>query len=1533
MKGLTWLHISDWHQKGEDQDPSEEFDRTVMRDALLKDIQMRTTISPNLAEIDFIVFSGDVASSGHPEDYQAAIEQLFDPLKDASGVYHDRIFIIPGNHDMDKSALKGLPFELREPLRSEALVKDWLLNEQKRMLLMEPFQAYSSFVKAFTGQQRPDYASICKWKINDKKVVLLGLNSAWMCGRHKDENGKFYDRGFAVLGEPQLHDQLGQISDADLKIAVLHHPFDWIADFDLNCIERTLRSKFDFILCGHTHKPRVDASSSTYGNAIIIPAGSSYHQRIEEDQHYVSSYNFVHLDYDNKKGVVFLRRWNEIRKEWVEDINSCNNGRFDFLLLPTIKQDAQEPGANYRYDVIRGLAASNNAIDLLLKGIALVRPDYSIRIKNFFAEYLGSNERPVPFGGRNTEMDELTKWLDNPKASPYLLLVAQAGMGKSSLLVRWCRHILDRRDVEVIFIPISIRFRTNLSSFIFGSLASRLAFLHGADAPNLNSSTEILFGLTAEYLTRPLPNGHSLLVIIDAIDEAADLMLGPDIFPSIPPKDLRLVVSGRYLAGDRNENTWLHRLGWEQHGLAKSLVLSPLTEEGISDVLKQMGFPLDKLGKRVDLIFELHRLSEGDPLLVRLYVEDIWSRGDEAVRLDPEDLVSIEPGLDGYFDRWWDDQRKLWGEKIPEPAVRELLNIFSCAVGPLSREDVIVLSSPEIIPDSFTLDFALTPLSRLIIGDGINRHYVFSHPRLSTYFYNKLTKRERQYYGSRFIEWGQKTLAELSSSILSPEYASPYIVQYYCSHIIREDYDFSHLLSLVCGSWLKAREALEGAYSGFLNDVGMAWNAIAEADQNLVKKGMLPIYLGKEVRCALCYSSIINLSANIKPDLLTKLVESKIWTLDQGLAYAKQIPTPTDRIKSLEKLSLLVQFPQRANILREAMSSIIEFEVDSERENAILDIVYLLETMKEVNIAGETIAAVRWIKSEKARAKVLLRIAFSLPESKKKELINAAELLYEDIGKVIDGVAPTLSLVDKTFDAGKIPLEISKIVDKWGASKKTSKEIISVSEIINIIIEANQKKEIESNRITSRVISDNVIDISELLNALENAKQIRDEYKRVKLLTTLAQHVPNNEKTDILVDALTIANNIKNKDVKSEMIADIASLLPETEKAIAVAKKIDNIWMRDKALANIALGLSNLEDGIEVARCIRSELEKSELFANMVYRLPETEKALALISEISFDWVRDEALANIALNAPKFEDSLKAANEIKSDLERVTTLIKISQASNDVSEKQNILIGACSIARKLNRIDRVRLLANIAYYLDDPQKDSIIEEIQKIIRKIPQRERAMVFTDILPHQKEPQRTNIIKEALAACSYIDDPRVKARVLSDISQYLTEPQKTLTMERAIGETRRIWDEEERMTAILALIPKVTNIKDVLILSNEFGKDKRIKLLISIYSHFSDNRMLDTIKEIPAIARKNDNDTQRAKVLKDLKHHLRELEPSLRYSILCEILHNLARRPREDTLLELNELIPIIISLGGTNSMKDVASAVLDTGKWWP
>ena len=482
----------------------------------------------------------------------------------------------------------------------------------------------------------------------------------------------------------------------------------------------------------------------------------------------------------------------------------------------------------------------NTVANTFTQGLRDLPTDYAARVKNFLAEYLGNPQHPVPFGGRIKDFEHLDDWLADTHASPYLLLAAPAGRGKSALLLRWCQRLLARRDLAVAYFPVSIRFRTNLAGVAFPALVALLARLHGEEVPaDPNMSEEVWRGLLVEYMARPLPDGRSLVLVLDGVDEAADWTAGSGLFPLDPPSGLHVVLSARYLANDQDADAWLKRLDWTRQGLARTLELYPLDRTGIASVLIQMGFPLDLLSTRVNIVSELYRLSEGDPLLVRLYVDDLWERGEAAVRFQPEDLRAIRPGLAGYFERWWKDQRLLWSKEAPqrEAAAQSVLNLLAGALGPLSKDDILSLLPDEAGLGTEDLQQHLASLARFVTGDGVRQGYVFSHPRLGNYFLEeRLSEAERQEVEHRFLAWGEQTLAALNENRLESENASTYIIQYYGAHLERAHADAYTLLGLVSDGWRRAWEKLDRANAGFLSDVERARQAAEHEDAAATKR-------------------------------------------------------------------------------------------------------------------------------------------------------------------------------------------------------------------------------------------------------------------------------------------------------------------------------------------------------------------------------------------------------------------------------------------------------------------------------------------------------------------------------------------------------------------------------------------------------------------------------------------------------------------------------------------------------------------------
>ena len=98
---LSWLHVSDFHFRGGDP-----YDR----DVVLRRWSGRCAVSEEQGrQPDLIFATGDVAHSGGQGEYEAATD-FFDALLAAAGVEKRRLFVIPGNHDVDRD---GRPCLLR----------------------------------------------------------------------------------------------------------------------------------------------------------------------------------------------------------------------------------------------------------------------------------------------------------------------------------------------------------------------------------------------------------------------------------------------------------------------------------------------------------------------------------------------------------------------------------------------------------------------------------------------------------------------------------------------------------------------------------------------------------------------------------------------------------------------------------------------------------------------------------------------------------------------------------------------------------------------------------------------------------------------------------------------------------------------------------------------------------------------------------------------------------------------------------------------------------------------------------------------------------------------------------------------------------------------------------------------------------------------------------------------------------------------------------------------------------------------------
>ena len=134
-KKTTILHISDIHIES---DPDKKFDRTVVLEPLLE--RVREDYEKGLKP-ELVAVTGDIACKGIKEEYDLAT-LFFTDLLDAVELGRDRIFIVPGNHDVNRKKYRPKDIPVYENMKELNLEL-----ENYRQDLFKGMGDYFDFVK------------------------------------------------------------------------------------------------------------------------------------------------------------------------------------------------------------------------------------------------------------------------------------------------------------------------------------------------------------------------------------------------------------------------------------------------------------------------------------------------------------------------------------------------------------------------------------------------------------------------------------------------------------------------------------------------------------------------------------------------------------------------------------------------------------------------------------------------------------------------------------------------------------------------------------------------------------------------------------------------------------------------------------------------------------------------------------------------------------------------------------------------------------------------------------------------------------------------------------------------------------------------------------------------------------------------------------------------------------------------------------------------------------------------------------------
>ena len=276
---LTWLHFSDFQIGSSSKDAA--------LDGFLKDVSR--LVQKEGLRPDLIFFTGDLTFSKKKDQFELT-RDFFTKLLDITEVEPDRLFLVPGNHDLDRSRLGAMSSSV---------------GPQGAAGLEDYFAFASSLDRSFVSrlldrspQLQAHLPYVAQLKRNERSIAVLGLNTAWMSEEEGDIPG--IDR---ELAGREIDAALSQLGDAGVRIALLHHPLEYLSRREMGGSVQRLLESCDFILHSHQGKGNPVLPMTMGPGAVVINGGS--HPFIPD---HPNSYNWVRVGFDQARVTIHLRR-------------------------------------------------------------------------------------------------------------------------------------------------------------------------------------------------------------------------------------------------------------------------------------------------------------------------------------------------------------------------------------------------------------------------------------------------------------------------------------------------------------------------------------------------------------------------------------------------------------------------------------------------------------------------------------------------------------------------------------------------------------------------------------------------------------------------------------------------------------------------------------------------------------------------------------------------------------------------------------------------------------------------------------------------------------------------------------------------------------------------------------------------------------------------------------------------------------------------------------------------------------------------
>ncbi len=403
---IRWLHISDLHLNSKNASTS------LLRDELPHYLRKQSMVC------DYVFCTGDIRTANEkPNDYTDEMADYLRKICDAVGTTTERLFMVPGNHDMDRDNIQRMA-----AIRRVKYQPEWTDNYDAECGLIDVkdmaaiLKGETDFIK-FLGKIYPkDRLKYYGNKVAPHFIIetddfnVLHVDTTLIYAKNQEKTD-------LIVGTSALYEAVSKLNPCKPTILLTHYPFTALAQDEKKVLSTMLQKhEVRLWLSGHEHDHVVQ-------RIHYIDQLQAGELRFEDK----TNATFLIGEYDPKSGRGHVMAYTWFPEGWAQypilDLDNKKVDRYEFT-LHSVENDG----------LSREVVAAKEA-----------NKQYYHRLP----EKVERNLLPAIEDGDSITSFE--KLLDESWDTdvPHIIMLADGGMGKTTMLLDYCKNSSE----PVLYIP------------------------------------------------------------------------------------------------------------------------------------------------------------------------------------------------------------------------------------------------------------------------------------------------------------------------------------------------------------------------------------------------------------------------------------------------------------------------------------------------------------------------------------------------------------------------------------------------------------------------------------------------------------------------------------------------------------------------------------------------------------------------------------------------------------------------------------------------------------------------------------------------------------------------------------------------------------------------------------------------------------------------------------------------------------------------------------------------------------------------